>query len=89
MLGALLAHSRALDAQTAVRKTDFEMINIGHKRIAASNRAAIAAWNNLVAVPVDTLAAYYAAGIKPDTIASAAAQLLGLLGIGVGIGVSD
>jgi hypothetical protein len=88
LLAALLAHSRALDAQTAVRKTDFQMIDIGHKRIAASNRAAVAAWNNLVAVPVDTLAAYYAAGIKPDTIASAAAQLLGLLGIGVGIGVS-
>ncbi len=89
LLHALLAHSRALDARTAVRKTDFQMIDIGHKRIAASNRAAIAAWNNLVAVPVDTLAAYHAAGIKPDTIASAAAQLLGLLGVGIGIGVSD
>ena len=72
-----------------VRKTDFQMIDIGHQRIAASNRAAVAAWNNLVAVPVDTLAAYYAAGVKPDTVASAAAQLIGLLGIGVGIGVSD
>lgn len=88
-LAALLAHSRALDARTSVRKIEFRIINIGHKRIAVSNRAAVAAWNNLVAVPVDTLAAYHKAGIKPDTVASAAAQLIGLLGVGAGIGVSD
>jgi hypothetical protein len=88
LLTALLAYSRALDAQTTVRKTDFEIINLGYKRVAASDRAAIAAWNNLVAVPVDTLSAYHEAGIKPDTIATAAAQLLGLLGIAAGIGAS-
>ncbi len=62
LLAALLAHSRALDAQIAVRKIDFQMIDIGHKRIAASNRAAIAAWNNLVAVPVGPRAPCRAAG---------------------------
>ena len=88
-LAALLAHARALDARASVRKIEFQMINVGHKRIAVSNRAAVAAWNNLVAVPVDTLAAYHKSGIKPDTVANAAAQLLGLLGVGVGIAVSD
>ncbi len=89
LLAAFLAYSRALDTQAALRKADFQIIDLGHRRIIASNRAAIAAWNNLVAVPVDTLADYHAAGIKPDTIASALAQLLGLLGIAVSIGVSN
>ncbi len=91
LLEAVVAYSRALDAQAELRAFDFRIIDLGHRRIAADNRASVAAWTNLIAVPTDTLAAYYQAGIQPDTLANAASQILGLfgLGLGIGIGASD
>ena len=87
LLEAVVAYSRALDAEAELRALDFRIIDLGHRRIAAENRAAIAAWTNLITVPTDTLAYYYKAGVQPDTVANAAAQILGLLGLGLGVGV--
>ena len=81
---AVYLYAEALEARTHAAAVDFKLIDIEHRRAAVANRSALLAWDNLVEVPVSTLAAYHASGIKPDSLAQAIATLLGLTAVAVG-----
>lgn len=84
LYAAVLAYARALQAEAEATRIDFLLIDVAHRRTAVAHRAALLAWHNLIDVPTTQLAAYHASGIKPDALAKAIADLLGLSAIAVG-----
>jgi hypothetical protein len=69
------------DATTRSIELDYRLIDLDHREAVAANRLALEAWNNLVAVPVEQIAGYHAAGIKPDEIAQLIVQALGFTAV--------
>ena len=64
---------------------DFRLIDLQHRENLANREMALKAWNNLAAVPIEQIDAYYQAGIKPEEIADLLVKALGFTAITVGI----
>jgi hypothetical protein len=56
-----------------------------HRETLAARQSAIQGWDNLVAVPINQLDAYYQAGLKPAEIADLIVKALGFTAIAIGV----
>jgi hypothetical protein len=82
---ALAAYLQALASQGTQHEQTFHLIDIGHREALANREAALRGWDNLVAVPIGQLDAYYQAGLKPAEIADLLVKALGFTAIAVGV----
>jgi hypothetical protein len=82
---ALAAYLQTLALQSADAETTFQLIDLTHREARADRTVALKEWDNLVAVPVTQLDAYYAAGLKPAEIADLLVKALGFTAIAVGV----
>jgi hypothetical protein len=63
---------------------EFRRIDVDQRRNVVSSEAALRQWKNLVSVPTDELAGYYAGGIKPAELADLIVKALGFSAIAIG-----
>lgn len=82
---ALAAYLQALAIQGAQHEQTFRLIDVGHREALANREAALRGWDNLVAVPIGQLDAFYQAGLKPAEIADLLVKALGFTAIAVGV----
>jgi hypothetical protein len=82
---ALAAYLQALALRGTQHEQTFRLIDVRHRESLASRESAIRGWDNLVAVPVSQLEAYYQAGLKPAEIADLIVKALGFTAIAVGV----
>jgi hypothetical protein len=82
---ALAAYLQALAIQGAQHEQTFRLIDVGHREALANREAALRGWDNLVAVPIGQLDAFYQAGLKPAEIADLIVKALGFTAIAVGV----
>jgi hypothetical protein len=82
---ALANYSRLFPVRASQIEQDFNLIDLQHKQNLASREMALRAWNNLAAVPIDQLSAYYQAGLKPEVIADLIVKALGFTAITAGV----
>ena len=82
---ALAAYLQALAIQSKPVEQDFREIDVLHRETLASRESAIRGWDNLVAVPINQLDAYYQAGLKPAEIMDLLVKALGFTAITVGV----
>lgn len=82
---ALAAYTRVFPMRAARLEQDFRIIDLQHRENLANREMALKAWNNLAAVPIDEIDAYYQAGIKPETLADLIVKALGFTAITVGV----
>jgi hypothetical protein len=82
---ALAAYLQALAIQGTESEQTFNLIDIGHREALAGREAALRGWDNLVAVPISQLDAYYQAGLKPAEIADLLIKALGFTAIAIGV----
>jgi hypothetical protein len=82
---ALAAYLQVLGLQSADPENTFRLIDLTHREALADRAVAMKEWDNLVAVPVSQLDAYYAAGLKPAEIADLLVKALGFTAIAVGV----
>ena len=82
---ALAAYLQVLGLQSADPENTFRLIDLTHREALADRAVALREWDNLVAVPVTQLDAYYAAGLKPAEIADLLVKALGFTAIAVGV----
>ena len=82
---ALAAFSLAMQAREQLDEIDLRVTDLDHRRAVAANRATIHAWDNLISVPIDQLAAYHSSGIKASEIADLLVKAIGLGAIAVGV----
>lgn len=82
---AVAALSRATAARSQADEIDFRLVDVEHREVLAANRAAIQAWDNLIAGPTDQLATYYKSGLKPYEIGDLIVKALGLTAIAIGV----
>ena len=81
---ALYHYAEASEAERKALESEFILADLQHREILAAQRSAAEAWNNIVVVPLEQLAAYHASGIKPEAVAEAVAVILGLAAVGAG-----
>jgi hypothetical protein len=82
---AMAAYLQALAVQATQNEQTFRLIDVRHQETLASRESALRAWDNLVAVPITQLDAYYEAGLKPAEIADLIIKALGFTAITVGV----
>jgi hypothetical protein len=82
---ALANYTRLFPVRARQIEQDFNLIDLQHKQNLASREMALRAWNNLAAVPIDQLGAYYQAGLKPEAIADLIVKALGFTAITAGV----
>lgn len=82
---AIAAYLRALDVQAKPAEQDFRLIDVRHRETLAARQSAVQGWDNLVAVPIDQLSAFYQAGLKPAEIADLIVKALGFTAIAIGV----
>jgi hypothetical protein len=82
---ALAAYLQALAAQGLHNENTFRTIDVRHREALTAREAALRGWDNLVAVPIDQLDAYYQAGLKPGEIADLLVKALGFGAIAYGV----
>jgi hypothetical protein len=82
---ALANFTRLFPVRASQIEQDFNLIDLQHKQNLASREMALRAWNNLAAVPIDQLSAYYQAGLKPEAIADLIVKALGFAAITAGV----
>jgi hypothetical protein len=81
----LAAYLQALAAGGAQHELTFRMIDVRHREALGARESALRGWDNLVAVPVEQLDAYYRAGLKPAEIADLLVKALGFGAIAFGV----
>lgn len=81
----LAAYLQALAAGGTQHELTFRLIDVRHREALVTREAALRGWDNLVAVPVDQLDAYYRAGLKPAEIADLIVKALGFAAIAFGV----
>ena len=82
---ALAAYLRALAVQSKPPQQDFRLIDVRHRETLAAKESAIRGWDNLVAVPIDQIYAYYQAGLKPAEIGDLLVKALGFTAVAIGL----
>ncbi len=81
----LAAYFQALAAEGTQHELTFRLIDVRHREALVARESALRGWDNLVAVPVDQLDAYYRAGLKPAEIADLLVKALGFAAIAFGV----
>lgn len=81
----LAAYLQALAAEGTRHELTFRMIDVRHRETLVARDSALRAWDNLVAVPIEQLDAYYRAGLKPAEIADLIVKALGFAAIAFGV----
>jgi tetratricopeptide (TPR) repeat protein len=81
---ALTGLIRAWNQQTIQDEIEVRLIDQQHRGAFAANRSAIEMWDNLIGVPIDRIAAYYQAGIKPAEIFDLLVKAYGMSAIAAG-----
>ena len=82
---ALAAFTQLFPVRASQIEQDFNLIDLKHRENLAAREMALKAWNNLAAVPIDQLDAYYQSGLKPEAIADLIVKALGFTAITVGV----
>lgn len=82
---ALTAYTRLFPVRAAQIEQDFNLIDLKHRENLASQEMSLKAWNNLAAVPIDQLDAYYQSSLKAEVIADLVVKALGFAAITVGV----
>jgi hypothetical protein len=82
---ALAAYLQALAIRATQHEQTFRLIDIRHRESLASRESALRGWDNLIAVPVNQIEAYYQAGLKPAEIADLIVKALGFTAITAGV----
>jgi hypothetical protein len=81
----LAAFFQALAAEGTQHELTFRLIDVRHREALVAREVALRGWDNLVAVPIDQLDAYYRAGLKPAEIADLLVKALGFGAIAYGV----
>lgn len=76
---------RLFPIRASQAENNFRLIDLEHRKNLAAREMGLKAWNNLVAVPIEQLDAYYASGLKPVEIADLLVKALGLTAIAIGV----
>jgi hypothetical protein len=82
---ALGAYLRTFTLRAESRARAAERVDLIHRRTLVTRETAIRSWNNLVAVPIDQLEAYYGSGIRPKEIADLLVKAVGFIAVAVGL----
>ncbi len=82
---ALAAFTQVFPVRASQIEQDFNLIDLKHRENLATREMALKAWNNLAAVPIEQLDAYYQSGLKPEAIADVIVKALGFTAITVGV----
>jgi hypothetical protein len=82
---AMAAYLQALAVQAKPTEQNFRLIDVRHRETLAARQSAIQGWDNLIAVPINQLHAYYQAGLKPAEIADLIVKALGFTAIAIGV----
>ena len=85
-LAAVVALSNAHRAAARATELEFRLNDLTYRRALLTSENAIAQWDNLIGVPVDQVAAFYEAGIKPEELGDFIVKALALAGIAVAVG---
>ncbi len=81
---ALTGLIRAWNQQAIQDEIEVRLVDHEHRSAFAANRAAIEMWDNLIGVPIERIAAYYQAGIKPSEIFDLLVKVYGMSAIAAG-----
>ena len=82
---ALLHYVRALRLKAKPYEVTFRLADLHHHEALLAKKAALQAWDNLIAVPLDQIDAFYQAGLKPAEIADLIVKALGFTAIAIGV----
>ena len=82
---ALASFTRIFPVRAFQIEQDFNLVDLQHRENLASREMALRAWNNLAAVPIDQLHAYYLSGLKPEAVADLIVKALGFTAITAGV----
>lgn len=82
---AATSYLQAVAAQAPALEQQYREIDVRHREALLAKTTALAAWDNLVSVPLDQLDAYYKGGIKPAELADLIVKSLGVVAITVGV----
>ena len=82
---ALAAFTQIFPVRASQIEQNFNLIDLKHRENLATREMALKAWNNLAAVPIDQLDAYFQSGLKPEVIADLIVKALGFAAITVGV----
>ncbi len=82
---ALAAFTQIFPVRASQIEQEFNLVDLQHKENLATREMALKAWNNLAAVPIEQLDAYYQSGLKPEAIADVIVKALGFTAITVGV----
>ncbi len=82
---ALAAYTRVFPMRNQRLEQNFRLVDMQHRENLANRELALQALNNLAAVPIDEIDAYYSAGIKPEQVADLIVKALGFTAITVGV----
>ncbi len=82
---ALAAYTQLFPVRASQIEQDFNLIDLQHQENLATREMALRGWQNLAAVPIDQLDAYFQSGLKPEAIADLIVKALGFTAITVGV----
>ncbi len=82
---ALAAFTRIFPQRAARMEQNFNLIDLQHRENLIHRKMALKAWNNLAQVPIEQIAAYYEAGLKPAEIADLLVKALGFTAVTIGV----
>jgi hypothetical protein len=89
LYAALASLSQIHVSRSRFVEAEYRLIDLQHRKAVQANRFAIRAWNNLIAEPIDQLAAYHGSGIKTSEIADLIVKALGFAAITAGVVTDD
>jgi len=82
---AATSYLQAVSAQAPALEQQYREIDVRQREALLAKTTALAAWDNLVSVPLDQLEAYYKGGIRPAELADLIVKALGVIAITVGV----
>lgn len=82
---AATSYLQAIAAQAPTLEQQYREIDVRHREALLAKTTALAAWDNLIGVPLDQLDAYYKGGIRPAELGDLIVKALGVVAITVGV----
>ena len=86
VLGAIVALSNSHRAAARIEEINYRITDLKYRKALLLSENAIAQWNNLIQIPVEQVAAFYNAGIKPEAVGDFIVKSLALAGVIVAVG---
>jgi hypothetical protein len=82
---ALAAYTRIFPVRATQIEQGTNLVDLKQRENLATRKMALKAWNNLAAVPIEQIDAYYQSGLKTEVIADLIVKALGFAAITAGV----